>query len=238
MHSIIQVGPLNKVGPQGPEGKQGEQGLPGIDGTRGSLWFSGTEYPDNALEQDLFFNTKTQDLYQLIDSNWTFLANLKGDTGKKGKDGKNGKDGKDGKNATYPGFFGVQGTSGGGSGVATQAPKLIDTFDTAPETSVGDLVYLSSTDFVTKISDNTFSTIPNGIFGVVFAKPTSVRADVLFAGIMSGYSGFTPSLPLFVSTTGVPTHTPPLTGVVQQIGFATRSTSFMVQLMLPTVRSA
>jgi hypothetical protein len=120
---------------------------------------------------------------------------------------------------------------------ATSVPRLIETFDTTTGTAVGDLVRVTGTDFVEKISDNTAATIPNGIFGICYYKPTTIRADVLFIGLVTGFSGFTAGSPLFISTSGVPTHTVPLTGMVQQIGFATRANEFFLQMMQPMRRS-
>lgn len=121
---------------------------------------------------------------------------------------------------------------------AGAVPKLAEFFNTDLFTDIGDLVYVNGTNSVTVITDNSETTIPNGIFGVVLGKPNPTRALVLFGGIIDGYSGFTSGLPIFVSATGEPTQTVPVTpGVVQQIGFAISATAFFVQLMLPTIRS-
>ena len=61
--------------------------------------------------------------------------------------------------------------SAGGTATATQAPKLIATFDTDAGTDVGDLVIVNGASSVTKITSNTATEIPNGIFGVVTTKP-------------------------------------------------------------------
>lgn len=129
-------------------------------------------------------------------------------------------------NGTIP----VPGGGGSSSTIASESPKLVQTFVTDPATSAGDLVRISGINTVTKISDNFSTSIPNGIFGVVWQKPTSTSAKVLFIGIMNGFSGFTPGLPLFISVTGSPTHVVPMTGMVQQIGFAISSTQFFIQL--------
>jgi len=117
------------------------------------------------------------------------------------------------------------------------SPKLVAQFTTDAGTAVKDLVYVNGVNTVTKITDNSSGTIPNGIFGVVYNKPSAILADVIFTGIITGYAGFTTGSPLFISTGGVPTHTVPATGVVQQIGFAVSTTDFFVQLMLATIRS-
>lgn len=128
----------------------------------------------------------------------------------------------------------------GGSPTAptvTSVPKLTDTFDTAISTLVGELVVVTGLNFVSPISDNDNATIPHGVFGIAFKKPSPTRVEVLFMGLISGFTGFTPGLPLFVSELGVPTHTKPATGTVQQIGFATRSTDFFLQLKQPLRQS-
>jgi hypothetical protein len=114
---------------------------------------------------------------------------------------------------------------------ATDVPKLIQIFDTDAGTAVGDLVRVSGVNYVSTITDNTIPTIPNGMFGVCITKPSSITAGILFVGIIDAYSGFTEGLPLFISTSGVPTHTPPATGVLQQIGFAVSSTAFFVNML-------
>jgi len=114
---------------------------------------------------------------------------------------------------------------------ASSAPKLLVTFTTDAGTLVGDLLVVTGDNTVEKISDNFSTTIPNGIFGIGYFKPTVTTIQVIFIGIVDGYAGFTTGFPLFVSTTGTPTHTPPTTGIVQQIGFAVSSTELFVTLM-------
>lgn len=110
-------------------------------------------------------------------------------------------------------------------------PALTDTFDTNTGTAVGDLVRLTSTNFVQNFTDNGNTTIPHGIFGVGIDKPTTTTMEVQFIGIADFYSGLTAGQPVFVSTSGALTQTKPPTGVVQQIGFATSTTALFVQKM-------
>jgi hypothetical protein len=121
--------------------------------------------------------------------------------------------------------------------VAAATPRLVQRFTTDAGTAVGDLVRVSGANTVTKITSNSAAQIPNGVFGVGYYKPNPLEIDVLFSGIMSGYSGFTAGSPLFVSTSGAPTHTIVTTGMVQQIGFATSATEFFVHLLQPMRRS-
>jgi hypothetical protein len=120
---------------------------------------------------------------------------------------------------------------GGTPPPVVSAPKLTQIFNTDVSTVVSDFVYLNGTNTVTKVTDNLSATIPNGIFGVGFSKPNPTQIEVMFVGVGAGYSGLTPGLPVFVSTSGSPTHTPPTTGMVQQIGFAISASEIFFNLM-------
>lgn len=132
---------------------------------------------------------------------------------------------------------GPQGPAGAVGPTPTAVPKLVVTFNTDAGTLATHLLAVTGVNTVTQITDNTAATIPNGVFGIGLSKPSALQIDVLFTGIIGGYAGFTTGLPLFISTLGVPTHTPPTTGMVQQIGFAVSTTELFVQLMQPMRRS-
>lgn len=138
---------------------------------------------------------------------------------------------------------GIQGPQGppGPAGPAgptpISVPKLVATFNTDVGTLATHLLRVNGDNTVTQITDNAAGTIPNGVFGVGLSKPSALQIDVVFTGIVGGYSGFTIGSPLFISTLGVPTHTPPATGMVQQIGFAVSATELFVSLMQPMRRS-
>jgi hypothetical protein len=123
------------------------------------------------------------------------------------------------------------------TGATTSAPRTVVRFDTDAFTDVGDLVTVTGANFVESISDNLDTTMPNGIFGVAFAKPTATTVDVMFVGIQDGFAGLTTGGVLFVSTSGVPTHTVPATGNIQQIGFAVSTTEIFFYLQ-QTLRRA
>lgn len=116
-------------------------------------------------------------------------------------------------------------------------PRLIQEFNTDIGTQPGDLVVLTGADTVTKIPNNNYSTIPNGVFGIGYSKSSDVLINVLFMGLKGGFSGFTPGKVLFISAGGGLTHTPPITGVLQQIGFATTATDVFINMMQPSRRS-
>lgn len=130
-------------------------------------------------------------------------------------------------------------SSSGGSGSSTTADfatyaaaaaATAKEFDTDVGTLVGAIVRVSGINTVEKISDNTYATIPYGVFGVVLSKPTPTKALVTFTGIVSGYAGLTPGSPVFVSTAGLPTHTAPTTGMSQEFGKAVSATEIFVNI--------
>jgi len=141
------------------------------------------------------------------------------------------------------GAVGPQGPSGpvGPAGTTpTTVPKVSTVFNTDVGTVPGNLVKVNGANSVTKVTDNLPATIPNGVFGIGLAKPSSLQIEVLFIGIISGYAGLTAGLPLFISATGTPTHTPPPLGtpaILQQIGFAISNTDLFVQMYQPMRRA-
>lgn len=122
-------------------------------------------------------------------------------------------------------------------GTTTFVPKLIEQFVTDAGTAVNDLVVVSAANTVVGVTDNSSVSMPNGVFGVGISKPSATLIDVLFTGIVDGYSGLTAGEAVFVSTTGTPTHVVPATGTVHQIGFAISATSIFINLMQPMRRS-
>lgn len=65
-----------------------------------NIVLSGDSFPVLALgmENDVYFNTSTFELYKKIDGKWVVIGNLKGSNGSDGVNGSNGVDGKDGAN--------------------------------------------------------------------------------------------------------------------------------------------
>lgn len=125
---------------------------------------------------------------------------------------------------------GPTGATGPAGPVATTVPKLTVVYNTDAGTAVGDLLKVTGSNFVSTIVDNDATTIPNGIFGVAFTKPTATTVEVLFIGVQGGYAGFTTGLPVFVQTDGTPGQTVPTTGMVQQIGFAVSTSDLFMYL--------
>ncbi len=142
-------------------------------------------------------------------------------------------------NGIVSGPIGPQGPTGpqGPPGAGSSEGYVLDTFDTPMATAANDFVVVTTTNTVAKVPDNLTTTMPRGIFGVCSNKPTATTADVIFIGRVSGFSGLTVGLPVFVSTTGTATHTAPTTGMVQQIGFATSATEIFVNLLQPFRRA-
>lgn len=181
---------------------------------------------------------------------WVKIGNIKGPKGNQGKSiegprGPGGYNGRNGIGVPAGGSLGQVLTKAsatdydtywadpGSGGPATEAPKLIATFNTTSATAVGDLVKVTGTNTVEKINNNSSAEIPNGIFGVAFSKPTSITVQVIFVGIIGGLSGLTAGNPIYISVTGEPTQTAPITGIWQQIGFAVSSTEYFVTIKTP-----
>lgn len=131
------------------------------------------------------------------------------------------------------GSVGPQGPTGPAGPPGT--PTIL--FATDAGTVAGDLVRINAANTVTKITDNLTATIPNGIFGVGLSKPSSLQIEIMFLGVVGGYSGLTTGGAVFISTAGTPTQTPPASGMLQQIGFAISSAQIMVNLMQPMRRA-
>lgn len=106
------------------------------------------------------------------------------------------------------GAAGAQGPAGAPGVTPTTFPALVETFDTDAGTAVLDLVRLNGTNSVTKITDNTTGTIPQGVFGLVYYKPSAIVAEVIFMGILNGFLGLTPGSGYYISATGTLTTTP------------------------------
>jgi len=132
---------------------------------------------------------------------------------------------------------GPQGPIGPAGPAATTVPTVTKVFTTDLGTAAKDLVYINAANTVTKVTSNSAGVIPHGIFGIGIVKPTTLSIEVLFMGTVSGYAGFTPGQPLFVSTSGTLTHTVPTTGMVQRVGWAISATEIFVQLTAPYRRA-
>ena|GEM_PF-2086801 len=81
---------------QGPKGAAGPEGIPGV---RGSLWSTGTTSPTSTSTQqngDLYLDTATGNIYELVTSAWTLEGNTKGVAGSPGSPGVAGPSGANG----------------------------------------------------------------------------------------------------------------------------------------------
>jgi hypothetical protein len=126
----------------------------------------------------------------------------------------------------------------GGSAPVAQTAKVIAPFNTDALTLVGDLCVVSASNTVTRITSNSSSEMPKGIFGIVYSKDTATTCEVLILGSQDGYSGFTVAGALFVGTDGALTHSAPATGMVQQVGFAITTGEIFLFPRQPFRRSA
>jgi uncharacterized protein YjbI with pentapeptide repeats len=74
----------NIEGPRGSAGTPGTAGAPGAAGARGSLWSTGTGAPSlNSSQQagDLYLDTASGNVYQLVSGSWTLEGNIEGPSG-------------------------------------------------------------------------------------------------------------------------------------------------------------
>lgn len=96
------------VGAQGQKGDQGDAGAVVIG--EGTDILTGTGVPDDSLgiDNELYIDTVTGNLYKKLSGHWTFQAGLKGPKGDKGDKGDTGLQGPDGT----PGVAGAAGAAG------------------------------------------------------------------------------------------------------------------------------
>ncbi len=101
---MVNIGPLNKTGPQG---------LKGLDGKDGADIIVESVEPGSGVgkDGDLFLNSITGDVFKRRNGKWVLVGNLIGPKGAKGPKGEQGEKGKDGKN----GRSGSSGNSGSDS---------------------------------------------------------------------------------------------------------------------------
>ena len=95
---------------RGPQGLQGRQGDPGLILTSGSI-FTGDGAPNDAdgVDNDIYIDNLTADLYQKQSGTWVLQTNIKGAKGDKGDQGD-------------PGVAGVAGTHGATILIGTGVP--------------------------------------------------------------------------------------------------------------------
>jgi len=110
-------------------------------------------------------------------------------------------------------------------------------FTVASTVVVRDLVYVSS-DYVADLADNTSTTTAPTV-GVVWGKPTTVTATILFWGRMTGFSGLPAGEELFLGASGqvITKASLPTTpgSVIQKVGFALSTTDAFITPQLPIV---
>ena len=72
----------------GPRGARGAAGPPGVPGARGSLWSTGSGTPTATGQNgDLYLDTSTGDVYELVAGAWALETNIKGPQGAQGPNG-------------------------------------------------------------------------------------------------------------------------------------------------------
>ena len=97
-------------GEQGPQGDAGEDGATITTGTTVSNGSAATGFKDG----DLYINTNTYDLFQVVSNNWSLIGNIKGATGDQGPKGDQGIQGPKGDQGEQgpKGDQGIQGEKG------------------------------------------------------------------------------------------------------------------------------
>lgn len=118
----------------------------------------------------------------------------------------------------------------------TKAKTVQDTLICDVSASVGDLVRASDT-----IPDGVDVAVDNSekrpVIGLILNKPTTTSAEILFLGLVNGFSGLTQGATLFLSATGTVTSTvPPGAGYVQILGSAVDPTKILLSPQLRVVR--
>src|SRR3984957_10738359 len=79
------AGATGAAGAVGPQGAPGAAGAPGVPGTRGSLWSTGSGAPTaTGLNGDLYLDTSTGNVYELVSGTWTMESNITGPQGPNG----------------------------------------------------------------------------------------------------------------------------------------------------------
>jgi hypothetical protein len=194
------------AGPRNRTGPEGPKGQKGQDGPQGQPGPIGPS-PDYQWRG-------TEIRFKNPDGSWGKWVDLKGERGPLGL-----------------GMMGLQGPQG-----EIGPPAELLEFDTDLSTQPGDPVVVSGSNFVTKLTSNSITEMPNGIFAFGYSKPTPTRLKVVLSGKLDILSSLTVGAPHFISTTGGLTLTPPSTGMVQQVGFAVTATTLIVNLMQPMRR--
>lgn len=117
---------------------------------------------------------------------------------------------------------------------AATAIELDILFSCAASVAIGDIVVpsLTTDDTVEKLTSNVYSSL---VVGFVSAKPTTTTCKVRIMGVLSGFSGLTRGLPVFVSTSGTPTTTFPATGHRQVLGLAKNATTIVINIEMMKV---
>ena len=81
-------GAMGARGISGPQGLQGPEGPQGVAGARGSLWSTGSGTPTATGQSgDLYLDTSSGDVYELVAGAWVLKANIKGPQGAQGPNG-------------------------------------------------------------------------------------------------------------------------------------------------------
>jgi hypothetical protein len=126
--------------------------------------------------------------------------------------------------------------------IQTGADSVLSNTDyaCAPTVAIGDIIYLSGVDTIAKASAFSLATMPS--IGLVYAKPTTTSAVVIYEGELSVFTGLIPGTRYYASVVAgqiVPpgdVNFPSVTGnVLQDIGLARNSTTLVIEGTFATI---
>jgi hypothetical protein len=97
--------------------------------------------------------------------------------------------------------------------------------------AVNDVVRMSTT-VDSKVDTLTSNTYSNLAIGVIASKPSTTTCYTRILGLHTGLAGLTRAKPVFVSPSGIPTTTVPVSGSLQIIGVAVSSTAMIINVAM------
>ena len=118
---------------------------------------------------------------------------------------------------------------------ATRSKKIVEDFACDASLATGDWVYLDAAvdNKVIKAANNSS---PRPVIGVVETKRNATIASVLLLGLYGDGYTFTRGDTVYLGTDGLPTTTPPATGIIQVLGIAEKTDGMLVRPELRRTR--
>ncbi len=113
----------------------------------------------------------------------------------------------------------------GGSVVVGETAFIAEERTCDSSLAVGDLVWESSS-LLNGVDKCTNNTDLRRVIGICIEKPESEKGKILFRGKVSGFSGLSTAMKVYVGEDGRPTATVPVAGYMQIIGDAVSESTF------------